>query len=124
MTTRDNRAGSPDYGADQTCSTDVRRAFLVLGKRWNGVILGTLAHGPMGFADLRRRTGSIADSVLSARLAELVGTGLVTRIVVETRPPRVEYALSETGGDLTPILDELGSWAADALPRSPDPRGG
>jgi DNA-binding HxlR family transcriptional regulator len=112
-------AGAPTSVDDaHLCSADLRRAFDFLGKRWNGVILGTLVAGPMGFAELRRGVGSITDSVLSDRLAELVGAGLVERTVTDTRPPGVSYALSATGRALTPILHELGSWAAEALPAS------
>ncbi|SDT08256.1 DNA-binding transcriptional regulator, HxlR family [Friedmanniella luteola] len=113
-------ATASSVGAERAhaCTADLRRAFDFLGKRWNGVLLGTLVDGPMGFADLRRGVGSITDSVLSDRLAELVGAGLVERTVTDTRPPGVSYALSASGRALTPILHELGSWAADALPAS------
>jgi DNA-binding HxlR family transcriptional regulator len=98
------------------CDAGVVRAFDFLGKRWNGVILGTLSRGPSGFADLRRGVGSITDSVLSDRLAELGGAGLVVRTVTDTRPPGVVYALSPTGRELLPILHLLGTWAARHLP--------
>ena len=44
------------------CDTALVAAFDLLGKRWNGIILGVLAGGPLGFADLRRGIGSITDS--------------------------------------------------------------
>ncbi len=102
------------------CSTNVARAFDFLGKRWNGLILGALRHGPTGFAELRRGVGPITDSVLSGRLGELTQAGLVQREVTDTRPPGVTYSLTTKGQALGPILDALGSWAAD-LP--PCPRG-
>lgn len=98
------------------CDAGVRRAFDFLGKRWNGVILGTLSAGPLGFAELRRGVGSITDSVLSDRLLELVEAGLVERAVTDTRPPGVSYQLSASGEQLLPILHQLGSWADAALP--------
>ena len=106
--------------AQAACSTNVARAFEFLGKRWNGIILGTLRQGPTGFAELRRGVGPITDSVLSARLGELTAAGLVQREVTDTRPPGVTYSLTAKGQALGPILDQLGSWAAD-LP--PCPRG-
>lgn len=96
------------------------RAFEFLGKRWNGVILGTLRQGPTGFAELRRGVGSITDSVLSDRLGELVRAGLVQREVTDTRPPGVTYSLTAKGQALGPILDDLGNWAADLPPVSTD----
>ncbi|GAA1427391.1 helix-turn-helix domain-containing protein [Microlunatus lacustris] len=98
------------------CDAGVRRAFDFLGKRWNGVILGTLSSGPLGFADLRRGVGAITDSVLSDRLVELAEAGLVERTVTQTRPPGVSYQLTGTGSQLLPILHQLGSWADGALP--------
>ena len=97
------------------CDAGVRRAFDFLGKRWNGVILGTLTQRPMGFAELRRSVGSITDSVLSDRLGELVDAGLVERTVTQTRPPGVNYQLSVSGAELLPILHQLGTWADGAL---------
>jgi DNA-binding HxlR family transcriptional regulator len=102
--------------APALCDAGVARAFDFLGKRWNGVILGTLSAGPIGFAGLRRGVGAITDSVLSDRLAELVGVGLVERTVTETRPPGVVYALSPAGRELLPVLHQLGTWAAKNLP--------
>lgn len=100
------------------CGEGIRRAFDFLGKRWNGVILGTLGSGHLGFADLRRGVGSITDSVLSDRLNELVRAGLVERTVTDTRPPGVSYRLSPGGRELLPVLEQLGSWAARHLPAS------
>lgn len=102
--------------ASAACDAGIRRAFDFLGKRWNGVILGSLSAGPTGFADLRRGVGAITDSVLSDRLVELAEAGLVERTVTETRPPGVSYRLTESGTQLLPILHQLGSWAAVALP--------
>ena len=99
-----------------SCDTGIRRAFDFLGKRWNGVILGTLSAGPTGFADLRRGVGTITDSVLSDRLVELIEAGLVERTVTQTRPPGVSYTLTDSGAQLVPILRQLGGWAEVALP--------
>ena len=100
------------------CDGGVRRAFDFLGKRWNGIILGTLSGGPLGFAELRRGVGSITDSVLSDRLNELVQVGLVERSVSEGRPPGVGYRLSPAGRELLPVLHQLGQWADVNLPEA------
>ena len=105
-----------DVATLQLCDAGVARAFDFLGKRWNGVILGALSKGALGFADLRRGVGSITDSVLSDRLAELTRAGLVQRTVTDTRPPGVVYQLSPTGTELLPILHQLGQWASAHLP--------
>lgn len=103
------------------CDTALVAAFGLLGKRWNGLILGTLTRDGAGFAELRRSIGSITDSVLSDRLSELVHAGLVERTVTDARPPGVSYRLTDAGSALQPILLELAGWASDHLPeRGPD----
>ncbi len=98
-----------------TCDAALTVAFGLLGKRWNGIILGALRSGPAGFAEIRRAIGSITDSMLSDRLGELTTAGLVERTVTDTRPPGVSYELTAAGTALVPILDQLGTWAADHL---------
>jgi DNA-binding HxlR family transcriptional regulator len=98
-----------------TCDAALGLAFGLLGKRWNGIILGVLSNGPAGFADLRRGVGAITDSVLSDRLTELAGAGLVERSVTDTRPPGVSYGLTRAGSGLVPILEQLADWAGKNL---------
>jgi DNA-binding HxlR family transcriptional regulator len=80
------------------------------------VLLGTLAIGESGFADLKRRVEGISDSVLSDRLTELQGAGLIVRSVDPGPPVSVSYALTDSGKALMPAMFELSSWAATNLP--------
>ena len=100
----------------RTCDAALSRAFSFLGKRWNGVLLGTLVQGPAGFAELKRAVHGISDSVLSDRLSELVEAGLVERTVEAGPPVAVSYASTAAGQALVPALDALTSWAAANLP--------
>jgi DNA-binding HxlR family transcriptional regulator len=97
------------------CDAALGLAFGLLGKRWNGIILGVLTNGPAGFADLRRGVGQITDSVLSDRLTELCAAGLVERSVTDSRPPGVNYSLTRAGSGLVPILEQLAKWAGNNL---------
>jgi DNA-binding HxlR family transcriptional regulator len=101
------------------CEAALGVAFDLLGKRWNGLLLGVLSEGPSGFADLRRKIGPITDSMLSDRLAELTAAGLVTRRVTDSRPPGVSYELTAAGAAIIPVLDQLAAWAANHLARQP-----
>jgi DNA-binding HxlR family transcriptional regulator len=92
------------------------RAFRFLGKRWNAVVLGHLSAGPAGFRELSRATQGISDSVLSDRLAELAGAGLITRKVAEGPPVAVSYELTERGRALMPALEQIALWAKGNLP--------
>ena len=94
------------------CDAALARAFGFLGKRWNGVILGTLANGEVGFSELKRRVDGISDSVLSDRLSELQGVGLIVRTVQSGPPVSVTYALSASGNALMPAMLALGEWAS------------
>lgn len=93
------------------------RAFDLLGKRWTGVLLGTLGGDPVGFRALARAIDGISDSMLSDRLAELTEAGLVTRTVSDGPPLSVSYALTESGRALVPALEQIGHWSAQHLPR-------
>jgi DNA-binding HxlR family transcriptional regulator len=93
------------------CDRALVYAFGFLGKRWNGVILGTLIEGAASFSELRRAVEGISDSVLSERLTELATAGLVTRTVDEGPPIAVAYALTDSGSALLPALRELTNWA-------------
>jgi DNA-binding HxlR family transcriptional regulator len=101
---------------ERQCDGALSRAFNFLGKRWNGVLLATLMSGPAGFAELKRAVAGISDSVLSERLVELTGAGLLERTVDPGPPLSVSYSLTESGKALLPALDELTTWAAQNLP--------
>jgi DNA-binding HxlR family transcriptional regulator len=94
------------------------RAFDLLGKRWTGVVLGTLSGGPTGFRALARTVEGISDSMLSERLSELGNAGLVIRTVKEGPPLSVTYALTDAGRALLPALEQISHWAEEHLPAS------
>lgn len=98
------------------CDAALKRAFTFLGKRWNGVLLGSLAAGPMSYTELHKGVEGISPSVLSDRLVELCGAGLVLRQVDEGPPISVSYRLAPAGEKLVPVLNELSRWAAGNLP--------
>jgi DNA-binding HxlR family transcriptional regulator len=100
----------------RVCDRGLVRAFAFLGKRWNGVIIGTLAAGPAGFAELARAIPGISESVLADRLGELTTAGLVGRTVREGPPVGVSYQLTGRGEALVPVLHQLARWAQDYLP--------
>lgn len=104
----------------RACDGALRQAFTFLGKRWNGVLLGTLMHGPAGFAELRDAVAGISDSVLSGRLTELADAGLIERTVAPGPPVSVTYRLTGSGEALLPILESLTTWSSENLSRRPD----
>ena len=71
-------------------------------------------------AQLSRAIGNVSDSVLSDRLAELTGAGLVTRHVAEGPPVTVTYTLTASGRALLPALELIAEWAQQHLPADED----
>lgn len=120
MNARVGRADSQSVCSEtpSACDEALVRAFRFLGKRWSGVILGTLANGPVGFAELGRRVEGISDSVLAERLNELQHAGLLLREVQSGPPVSVTYTLSPAGAALMPAMRELTLWAANNLPQT------
>jgi DNA-binding HxlR family transcriptional regulator len=100
-----------DEEQSRVCDAAVTRAFSVLGKRWNGMILGVLGSGSASFVALRKAVTGIGDTVLSERLVELVELGLVSRNVATGPPITVSYELTMAGVELMPTIDALGVWA-------------
>jgi len=109
-----------DTGACERSDEALARAFTLLGKRWTGVVLGSLRPGPAGFRELARAIGGVSDSVLSDRLVELTESGLVSRTVDPGPPVAVSYALTEHGEALIPALTHLAEWAQSHLPPPSD----
>src|SRR5580704_9294128 len=91
--------------------------FAFLGKRWTGLILGTLMDGPARFSELVRSVDGVSQRMLTDRLNELVEVGLVERTVLPGPPVSVEYNLTACGQAMKPALDELASWARTHLPK-------
>jgi DNA-binding HxlR family transcriptional regulator len=117
--TSTGRARQAAQRGDEECSRADQalvRAFELLGKRWTGVILGTLTGGPAGFRALARAIDGISDSMLSDRLSDLTEAGLVSRTVEEGPPLAVRYALTDDGRALLPALEEMARWAERHLP--------
>jgi DNA-binding HxlR family transcriptional regulator len=112
-TTRKTHRG--DSEACVSGDAALARAFEFLGKRWNGVVLGNLSEGPAGFRELSRAIGGISDSVLSDRLSDLAGAGLIVRTVDEGPPLGVSYALTDRGKALIPALTQISLWAQEHL---------
>ena len=89
--------------------------FALLGKRWSGVIVGTLLAGPARFTEISRQVSGVSERMLSERLNELTAAGLIERTVLCGPPVGVEYRLTPRGQALRPALDELGRWATEHL---------
>ena len=113
-TTRKTRTAPPSDACVRGDAA-LARAFEFLGKRWNAMVLGNLSEGPAGFRELSRNMGGISDSVLSDRLSDLAGAGLIARTVDEGPPLAVSYALTDRGRALIPALAQISLWSQEHL---------
>jgi DNA-binding HxlR family transcriptional regulator len=86
-------------------------AVELIGRRWSGAILSVLMRGPKGFNEILSAVPGLSDRLLTERLRELEGEGLLHRTVSAGPPVRVTYGLTESGAGLEPVLAHLGSWA-------------
>ena len=74
-------------------------------------ILWASYEGASRFNEFRQAVGEIPPTTLAQRLVELERSGLLERTVVDARPPRVEYRLTEQGQRLRGVVDALAVWA-------------
>ena len=95
------------YG--QFCS--FARALDLLGERWTLLVVRELLCGSSRFNDIRRGIPRISRTMLSARLRDLVDSGLVTR-------DGTAYELTREGQELAGVVRELGTWGQRWLPRT------
>jgi DNA-binding HxlR family transcriptional regulator len=94
-----------------TCCSKYHEAVELIGKRWTGAILFVLMDGPLRFSEVKALVPDLSDRLLSERMKELESAGIVERRVFADTPVRVEYALTDKGGDLEPVVRSLKGWA-------------
>ena len=84
----------------------------LFGGKWNSRIICVLnTLGTLRYSELRKEMGNITDAVLAAALKGLIANGIVSRRSFDEIPPRVEYALTEKGRSVVPILQSICKWA-------------
>jgi DNA-binding HxlR family transcriptional regulator len=94
--------------AQDTCPV-CRTAEVVCGK-WTLLLVRDLAEGRSRFCELERSLAGISPRTLSLRLRALEEEGIVERHTFPEVPPRVEYALTEKGLALLPIIEDMRSY--------------
>lgn len=106
--------GDAPTGPPQELVTDVfargctsRAAFEVVTSKWASLALLALGEGSYRFNALRRRVEGVSEKMLSQTLQALERDGMVTRDVVTTIPPRVEYGLTPLGEQVAQRLRAL-----------------
>ena len=99
-----------EHTANTLPACPVETTLTLISSKWKVLILRDLLGGARRFGELRRSVGGVSQKVLTAQLREMEEDGLVNRKVYPEVPPHVEYALTELGYSLKPVLDAMWSW--------------
>ena len=94
--------------SDPNCPV-VRTAEIISGK-WTLLLIRYLADENCRFCELERSLDGISPRTLSLRLRALEEQGIVKRHTYPEVPPRVEYALTDKGKALVPLIDDMRSY--------------
>ncbi len=100
--------------SNDTCPV-CRTAEIVCGK-WTLLVIRDLADGRSRFCELERSLHGISPRTLSLRLRALEEEGIVERQTYPEVPPRVEYALTEKGMALVPLIESMRVYGREWLP--------
>jgi DNA-binding HxlR family transcriptional regulator len=98
---------------NDTCPV-CRTAEIVCGK-WTLLVIRDLAEGRSRFCELERSLQGISPRTLSLRLRALEEEGVVERQTFPEVPPRVEYALTDKGRALVPLIEDMRAYGLQWL---------
>ncbi len=105
---RTNKISCDNY----QCEIEV--SLEIISGKWNALILWTLGtQGTKRFGELKKSISGITQKMLTQQLKYLEKYGLVNRTAYPEVPPVVEYALTDMGKKLIPILNELDIWGKE-----------
>lgn len=97
-------APDPEVQCPVTC------CLSMIGGKWKPVIIFCIVNGVDRFGALQRAIPNITKQMLTKQLRELEADGLVTRTVYPEVPPRVDYALTEKGRSVLPVIEAMKNW--------------
>ena len=85
----------------------------LIGSKWKILIIRNLMGRPWRFNELKKDLDGISQKVLTDSLRSMEEDGIVTRTAYPEVPPRVEYALSELGESMRPIIKAMEIWGTE-----------
>lgn len=98
---------------EQLPDCPVATTVSLIGSKWKLLILRNLLQRPWRFNELKRSLDGISQKVLTDSLRSMEEDGIITRTVYPEVPPRVEYALSEIGESMRPIIRSMEEFGAE-----------
>jgi DNA-binding HxlR family transcriptional regulator len=94
---------------DATCPA--REVLELIASKWTVLVVDALSDGAQRYSALRREITGVSQKMLTQTLRELERDGIVARTVYDTKPPSVEYRLSQLGQTLTEPIAAIRTWA-------------
>lgn len=91
----------------------VATTVALIGSKWKLLIMRNLLARPWRFNELKKDLEGISQKVLTDSLRSMESDGIVTRTVYPEVPPRVEYALSDLGESMRPIIESMAAWGTE-----------
>jgi DNA-binding HxlR family transcriptional regulator len=98
-------------GYSGTCP--VRQLLDRIGDTWTLLVILRLGEQPLRFRQLLKAVEGISQRMLTVTLRALERDGLVSRKVFDTKPPAVEYTLTQIGESLLGPITNLTHWAME-----------
>ena len=95
---------------DELPDCPVATTVSLIGSKWKLLIMRNLLVRPWRFNELQKSLDGISQKVLTDSLRSMEADGIITRTVYPEVPPRVEYALSELGESMRPIIKSMEAW--------------
>lgn len=106
---------SADQKSELQESCPVTFCLKIVGGKWKPLIMFLIANGLNRFGVLGRKIDGISKQMLTKQLRELESDGVVARKVYAEVPPRVEYALTEKGQSLMPVIAAMRQWGEENI---------
>ena len=105
--------GTPMLTKEEMPACPVATTVQLIGSKWKLLIMRNLLQRSWRFNELRKSLEGISQKVLTDSLRSMEEDGIITRTVYPEVPPRVEYALSDLGESMRPIIKAMEKWGTN-----------
>jgi DNA-binding HxlR family transcriptional regulator len=108
-------------GTAYDAACPARDVLDLIASKWTVLVVDALANGPKRYSELRREITGVSQKMLTQTLRELERDSLVLRTVYDTKPPSVDYRLTQLGASLATPIAAIRQWAEtnfDAVDRA------
>ena len=87
----------------------------MVGGKWKVLVIYAISKNRNRFSLLQKTIPHISKQMLINQLRELEDDGLIERKIFAEVPPRVEYAITEYGKSMMPLISEIQLWGENDM---------